>query len=100
MDRTTDFLVVGSGVAGLCFALKAAEKGSVLIVTKASVTDANTKFAQGGIASVTGEGDTFEKHIHDTMVAGDFLSKENIVKIVVEEAPDRIKELVQWGTEF
>ncbi|MCQ2973761.1 MAG: L-aspartate oxidase [Bacteroidales bacterium] len=100
MQRTTDFLVVGSGVAGLCFALRAAEKGKVLIVTKASVTDANTRFAQGGIASVTGKGDTFDKHIHDTMVAGDFLSKENIVKIVVEEAPERINELVEWGIEF
>ncbi len=99
--RTTDFLVVGSGVAGLTFALKAAEIGKVLIVTKASVTDANTNFAQGGIAAVTDtKVDTFEKHIHDTMVAGDFLSKENIVKIVVEEAPDRIKDLVEYGIDF
>nr|MCR5456366.1 FAD-binding protein [Bacteroidales bacterium] len=66
--RTTDFLVVGSGVAGLTFALKAAEIGKVLIVTKASVTDANTNFAQGGIAAVTDITDSFEKHIHDTMV--------------------------------
>ncbi|MBO7438843.1 MAG: L-aspartate oxidase [Bacteroidales bacterium] len=100
MMRTTDFLVVGSGVAGLTFALKAAEIGKVLIVTKASVTDANTNFAQGGIAAVTDITDSFEKHIHDTMVAGDFLSKENIVKIVVEEAPARIKDLVDYGIDF
>ena len=100
MDRTTDFLVVGSGVAGLCFALRAAQYGKVLIVTKASVTDANTNYAQGGIAAVTDSTDSFEKHIHDTMVAGDFLSKENVVKIVVEEAPERIKELVEWGIDF
>ena len=99
--RTTDFLVVGSGVAGLSFALRAAEYGKVLIVTKANeVTEANTNYAQGGIASVTDPTDSFEKHIHDTMVAGDFLSKENIVKIVVEEAPERIKELVEWGIDF
>lgn len=99
--RTTDYLVVGSGVAGLSFALRAAEYGKVLIVTKANdVTEANTNYAQGGIAAVTDQTDSFEKHIHDTMVAGDFISKENIVKIVVEEAPDRIKELVEWGTEF
>ena len=99
--RTTDFLVVGSGVAGLSFALRAAEFGKVLIVTKANdVTEANTNYAQGGIASVTDPTDSFEKHIHDTMVAGDYLSKENIVKIVVEEAPERIKELVEWGIDF
>ena len=99
--RTTDFLVVGSGVAGLSFALRAAEFGKVLIVTKANdVTEANTNYAQGGIASVTDPTDSFEKHIHDTMVAGDYLSKENIVRIVVEEAPERIKELVEWGIDF
>ena len=99
--RTTDFLVVGSGVAGLSFALRAAEFGKVLIVTKANdVTEANTNYAQGGIASVTDPTDSFEKHIHDTMVAGDYLSKESIVKIVVEEAPARIKELVEWGIDF
>mgnify|MGYP002621861527 FL=1 len=100
MNKTTDFLVIGSGVAGLCFALRAAQYGKVLIVTKASVTDANTNYAQGGIAAVTDSTDSFEKHIKDTMVAGDFLSKENVVKIVVEEAPERIKELVEWGIDF
>ncbi|MBQ3691180.1 MAG: L-aspartate oxidase [Bacteroidales bacterium] len=99
--RTTDFLVVGSGVAGLSFALRAAEYGKVLIVTKANdVTEANTNYAQGGIASVTDPTDSFEKHIHDTMVAGDYLSKESVVRIVVEEAPERIKELVEWGIDF
>lgn len=100
MEQTTDFLVVGSGVAGLTFALQAAEYGKVLLITKETITDANTKFAQGGIASVTGPGDTFEKHIKDTMIAGDYLSKENIVKIVVSEAPDRISDLLKWGINF
>jgi L-aspartate oxidase len=95
-----DFLVIGSGIAGMSFALKAANKGKVAIVCKNSLEDANTFYAQGGIASVTSRIDQFEKHIEDTMIAGDFLSDRAVVEKVVREAPARIEELVAWGVDF
>ncbi|HOU99157.1 MAG TPA: FAD-binding protein, partial [Bacteroidales bacterium] len=78
-----DFLILGSGIAGLAFALKAAEKGTVCIVTKKKLEDTNTKYAQGGIASVTYTPDSFEKHVKDTLIAGAGLCNEEVVRMVV-----------------
>ncbi len=96
----TDFLIIGSGLAGLSYALKVAELGKVCILTKATIDETNTSYAQGGIASVTYEPDSFDKHKQDTLIAGDFICKEDIVDMVVKEAPSRIKELIEWGAEF
>lgn len=96
----TDFLVIGSGAAGLSFALKAAEHGHVTIVTKGEMVECNTNYAQGGICSVTYEPDTFEKHIHDTMVCGAGICDEEAVDLVVRRAPELIADLIAWGTRF
>ena len=98
--KRTDFLVIGSGIAGLTFALKAAEFGKVSIVTKSTLDDSNTKYAQGGIAAVFSEPDNFEKHIRDTLIAGDGFCNEEIVRLVVHEAPERIKDLIDLGVPF
>ena len=96
-----DFLVIGGGIAGMSFALKAASKGSVALICKTTLDEANTFFAQGGVASVTNlRLDTFEKHIHDTMVAGDWLSDPLAVEKVVKNAPSQIQELIGWGVDF
>lgn len=96
-----DFLVIGSGIAGMSFALKAAAHGKVALVCKTTLDEANTALAQGGVASVTNlEVDNFDKHIHDTMVAGDWLSDPAAVDMVVKGAPDGIKDLLQWGVNF
>ncbi|HNV96418.1 MAG TPA: L-aspartate oxidase [Bacteroidales bacterium] len=95
-----DFLILGSGIAGLAFALKAAEKGTVCIVTKKKLEDTNTKYAQGGIASVTYTPDSFEKHVKDTLIAGAGLCNEEVVRMVVKEAPERIEDLIKWGIQF
>jgi L-aspartate oxidase len=100
MKQKTDFLVIGSGIAGLMFALKAAKSGKVTIVTKAGLEDSNTKYAQGGIAAVFSEPDNFEKHIKDTLIAGDGYCNEAVVRMVVEEAPERIKDLIELGVSF
>jgi len=100
VKREFDFLVIGSGVAGLTFALKVADKGSVALVTKSELIDTNTALAQGGIAAVIYEPDNFEKHIEDTFIAGDKYANKEIVRIVVEEAPARIQELIDWGANF
>lgn len=100
MSQKIDFLIVGSGIAGLSYALKVAEHGKVLMITKANKDESNTKYAQGGIAAVTTDSDSFEKHVNDTLVAGDFICDRETVEIVVREAPERIKELIDWGTEF
>lgn len=96
----TDFLVIGSGAAGLSFALKAAETGHVTIVTKGEMVECNTNYAQGGICSVTYEPDTFEKHIHDTMVCGAGICDPEAVELVVRRAPELIADLIEWGTRF
>ena len=103
MIRKFDFLVIGSGVAGMSYALQVAGagKGKVALVCKTSIDEANTTKAQGGVASVTNlETDNFEKHIHDTMVAGDYISDPAAVKQVVENAPAGIERLVNWGINF
>jgi len=100
MEKKYDFLVIGSGLGGLSFALKAAEHGTVCVISKAEMDETNTRYAQGGIAAVTYEPDSYEKHVEDTLVAGDHLCNEEVVKMVVKEAPDQISELIQWGTNF
>lgn len=101
MTKKYDFLVIGSGIAGMSFALKVADKGKVCLICKSTLDEANTALAQGGVASVTNlEVDDFEKHIHDTMVAGDFLSDPEAVRKVVEEAPGQIRQLIEWGVDF
>ncbi len=100
MTNRTDFLVIGSGIAGLSFALKAAEKGHVTIVTKGEMNECNTNYAQGGICCVTYPPDSFEKHIHDTMVCGAGRCNPDAVRKVVEGAPASIRDLIQWGTRF
>jgi len=100
MKKRTDFLVLGSGIAGLMFALKASRFGKVSVITKAKLEESNTRYAQGGIAAVFSEPDNFKKHIRDTIVAGDGCCDEEIVRMVVSEAPDRIKDLIELGVSF
>ena len=100
MEKKYDFLVIGSGLGGLSFALKAAAHGTVCIISKAEMEETNTRYAQGGIAAVTYEPDSLEKHVEDTLVAGDHLCNEEVVRMVVNEGPDQIRELIQWGTKF
>ncbi len=101
MIRKYDYLIIGSGVAGMSFALKVAKTGTVALICKTSLDEANTDLAQGGVASVTNLlVDDFDKHIHDTMVAGDWLSDPDAVRKVVTEAPGQIKQLVEWGVSF
>jgi L-aspartate oxidase len=95
-----DFLVLGSGIAGLSFALKVAQRGRVAIITKKNRADSNTNWAQGGIAAVTSKEDSFEMHVRDTLEAGAGLCKENVVRTIVSEGPARIQELIDLGTQF
>ena len=103
MTYKYDFLVIGAGIAGMSYALKVAQakKGKVCIICKTTLDEANTRFAQGGVASVTNlEKDDFEKHINDTMIAGDYISDPAAVRQVVTKAPEQIRQLVEWGTQF
>src|SRR5690606_37639427 len=100
MEIEVDYLVVGSGIAGLSYALKEANHGKVLIVTKSNEDESNTKYAQGGVAVVVDKSDSFEKHIADTLIAGDGLCDEDIVEKVVTEGPARIQEIIDYGTNF
>ena len=96
----TDFLVIGSGVAGLSYALKVAQFGRVTIITKKKVYKTNTALAQGGVAAVFSKTDSFENHVADTLAAGDGLCAEDVVRMVVENGPERIRELVDLGAQF
>ncbi len=103
MTRKFDFLIIGSGVAGMSYALKVAraKKGKIAIICKTTLEEANTAKAQGGIASVTNLlVDNFDKHIEDTMIAGDWISDREAVEQVVRNAPAQIQELVNWGVNF
>jgi L-aspartate oxidase len=100
MEFKTDFLILGSGIAGLSLAIKASALGSVAIVTKKEKSESNTNYAQGGIAAVTDKTDSFAEHINDTLICGAGLCKEEVVDFVVKEAPPRIQELIDWGVQF
>ena len=97
MEIQADFLILGSGVAGLSLAIKAAELGTVAIVTKKEKFESNTNYAQGGIAVVQDIQDNFESHIQDTLICGAGLSHPEVVRFVVTEGPERVQELVNWG---
>ncbi|MEY4986606.1 MAG: L-aspartate oxidase [Bacteroidota bacterium] len=104
---TYDFIVIGSGIAGLSYTVKVAQHFAdrhipikIALITKTVAEETNTKYAQGGIAAVWDNADSFEKHIEDTMVAGDFISDPAVVEMVVREAPERLKELIAYGTDF
>jgi L-aspartate oxidase len=100
MEKKYDFLVIGSGLGGISFALKVASKGKVALITKTNVEETNTRYAQGGIAAVTYKPDSYEKHVQDTLIAGDGLCNEEVVRMVVSEAPEQIDELINWGAKF
>jgi len=100
MTYHSDFLIVGTGVAGLSLAIKLAEHGSVIVATKKGATDTNTNFAQGGIASVFDALDSYDLHIQDTLDAGDGICNQDAVEMVVREGPKRIKELIHLGVQF
>ncbi|MGC9330255.1 MAG: L-aspartate oxidase [Bacteroidales bacterium] len=100
MEKKVDFLIIGSGIAGLTFALKVAPNKSVCIVTKSSIDDTSTAYAQGGIAAVTYKPDSFDKHIHDTLDAGQYLNDKEIVNLVIKEGPQQVKNLIKWGAQF
>jgi L-aspartate oxidase len=100
LPSETDFIVVGGGIAGLRAAIGVAEAGRVLVVTKREVTESNTQYAQGGIAVALSDDDEVELHLQDTIEAGDGLVNIEAARVLVEEGPERIQELIQWGTEF
>src|SRR5437868_5667907 len=95
-----DYLVLGSGIAGLSFALKVAPRGRVAIITKKDRAESNTNYAQGGIAAVTSREDSFEMHVRDTLQAGAGLCREKVVRTIVEEGPARIAKLIELGMKF
>lgn len=100
MNKKVDFLVIGTGLAGLSFALKVADHGKVCLVSKTKLQETNTRYAQGGIAAVLNEPDSVKKHVEDTLIAGDGLCNIEVVNMVAEEASGQIKELIKWGAEF
>lgn len=100
MRIDTDYLIIGSGIAGLFFALKAAERGTVALVTKRGMRESNTNYAQGGIAAVMAVEDSFDEHIRDTLDAGAGLCKEAAVEIAVREGPAVVRQLIEIGTQF
>jgi L-aspartate oxidase len=100
MTRTCDFLVIGSGLAGLAYALKVADSGHVIILSKTKAPNSNTSMAQGGIAAVMADDDNFDEHIRDTLNAGGGLCHPDVVRAVVEAAPDRVRDLINWGVKF
>ncbi|MBA7507712.1 L-aspartate oxidase [subsurface metagenome] len=97
MNTKTDFLIIGTGVSGLGSAIKLSKFGSVLILSKESIFETNTFYAQGGIACVWDKNDSFESHINDTIIAGDDLCDKTVVRNVITQAPERLQELINWG---
>src|SRR3954467_3909152 len=100
MRHQHDYLVLGSGIAGLSFALRAARHGSVALLAKRGRSESNTAYAQGGIAAVFGPQDSFEQHVQDTLVAGAGMCREAAVRVTVEDGPARVRELIELGAEF
>ncbi|MFX1453713.1 MAG: L-aspartate oxidase, partial [Promethearchaeota archaeon] len=104
MKIKTDVLIIGSGISGLSLAIKLAglnDELDIFLITKENLKDCNTYNAQGGIASVWDKkNDSFEKHIQDTLIAGDQLCDEDIVRRIISQAPERINELIEWGVDF
>lgn len=101
--KTTDFLIIGSGVAGISLAIKLSDKfpnKNITVATKSNREESNTKYAQGGIAVVTHTEDSYKKHIKDTLICGDGLCDTEVVKMVIKDGPERLKELIKWGAEF
>src|SRR5437016_10507488 len=98
--KSFDFLVLGSGIAGLTFALKVAPRGRIAIITKKNRAESNTNYAQGGIAAVTSKEDSFELHVRDTLAAGAGLCREPVVRTIIEEGPARVAELIELGMHF
>src|SRR4051812_12804410 len=96
----TDFLVIGAGVAGLRAAIDLASAGRVLVLVKREIADSNTQYAQGGIAAALSDEDEISLHLQDTLNAGDGLCNPDAARILVEEGPERIEELITWGTQF
>lgn len=104
MTQPTDFLVIGSGIAGLTFAIKCAQQypeRKIKVITKSIAEETNTKYAQGGVAVVSDTSeDSYEQHINDTLIAGDGLCNQEVVQLVIKEGPDRVQELIDWGAQF
>src|ERR1700755_1132983 len=100
LPSETDFIVVGAGIAGLRASVELASAGRVLCLAKREVTESNTQYAQGGIAAALSDDDEVSLHLEDTLKAGDGLVNEEAARVLVEEGPPRIEELIQWGTEF
>src|SRR5438105_7984738 len=100
MRHQFDYLVLGSGIAGLSFAVQAARHGSVALLSKRGRSESNTAYAQGGIAAVLSPLDSFDQHIQDTLIAGGGLCREDAVRVTVTEGPARVRELIDLGAEF
>src|ERR1700759_2797835 len=98
--KAFDYIVLGSGIAGLTFALKVAPRGRVAIITKKTRAESNTNYAQGGIAAVTSKEDSVEMHVRDTLEAGAGLCHRDVVRTIIEEGPARIAELIEMGMKF
>ena len=96
----TDFLVIGAGIAGLRAAIELAPAGRVMVLVKREVANSSTQFAQGGIAAALSDEDEISLHLQDTLNAGDGLCNPEAAKVLVEDAPERIEELIAWGTQF
>src|SRR5438477_4998009 len=100
MSVDTDYIVIGTGIAGLRAAIDLAETGRVTVFTKAGITESNSMYAQGGIAAAIGPGDDVEKHYADTMASGAGLCDPAAVRILVQEGPEEIERLLKWGADF